>query len=305
MGQSTVAEQSSALRRTLIGIPGRLRRQEGTHARVDGVPFAMPIDTQNSRAFLAAFTIDADRAAQMLPGKELHPFRLWNRGLLMVTVIDYQQTDIGKYIEFSIGIACTHGRKAAPRLAPLALRGRYGFGQYVFDLPVSTEVSVKGGKGIWGMPKHQASLDFLVDDQRISSQYDLDGDMAVRIDLTRPKRRGFPFSIGSANYCGFRGMLMKSYVHFQGTPSFGVLKGAAAKLTIGDHPRVAPLKQLGISDKPMFTVYYPDFSGVLDDYMEAWFLYFDQPPVTDPEGLESVVNLGLGEDWPPPPKRQD
>ena len=30
-------------------------------------------------------------------------------------------------------------------------------GQYVWDLPVSTEISVKGGKGIWGTPKHQAT----------------------------------------------------------------------------------------------------------------------------------------------------
>ena len=40
--------------------------------------------------------------------------------------------------------------------------GKYGTGQYVFDLPVCSEISVKGGKGIWGMPKHQANLDFII-----------------------------------------------------------------------------------------------------------------------------------------------
>ena len=39
----------------------------------------------------------------------------------MITVIDYRVTDIGKYIEFSIAIACTHGRKPAPPILPALL----------------------------------------------------------------------------------------------------------------------------------------------------------------------------------------
>jgi hypothetical protein len=39
-----------------------------------------------------------------------------------------------------------------------------GTGQYIPDLPVSSEISVKGGKGIWGMPKHKSNLDFKITD---------------------------------------------------------------------------------------------------------------------------------------------
>lgn len=288
-----------------MGFPSRLTRQRGTHALVDRIPFTMPVGATGSRAFLAAFTIDRAKAAEVLPEKDLYPFRLWKRGLLLVTVIDYQQTVIGKYIEFSVGIACTHGSRPAPRLFPLVLRGRYGFGQYVFDLPVSTEISVKGGKGIWGMPKHRASLDFVVDDQRVSSQYDLDGQLAIRIDVDRPKRHAFPMTMGAVNYCEFRGMLMKSWAHFGGKPSYSLFGGARATLTIGDHPRLAPLKGLDISDKPILTVFYPEFNAVLDDHMEAWFLRFGQAPSEAPEGLESVIDLGLGEEWPEPPDRRE
>lgn len=287
-----------------MGFPGRLKRQRGSHSLVDGIPFAMPVDASGSRAFLAAFAIDRKKAEALLPGRDLHPFRFWNSGLLLVGVIDYQETVIGKYIEFSVGIACTHGRKPAPRLLPLAFRGRYGFGQYVFDLPVSSEVSVKGGKGIWGMPKHQANLDFVVDDDSVSSQYDLDGQMAIRIDIDRPKRKAFPLTMGAVNYCGFRGMLMKSSAHFEGNPAFALFGGAKAKMTIGDHPQVAALKELGMSEKPIFTAYYPNFTGVLDDHMEAWFILHDQAPTEAPEGLESVANLGLSEEWLEPPNRQ-
>src|SRR5690606_8651958 len=236
------------------------------------------------------------------PGQELHPLRLWgDRGLLMVTVVDYQKTDIGKYIEFSVGIACTFGAKPAPRLLPLLLRGRYGFGQYVLDLPVSTEVSVKGGKGIWGMPKHQASLDFVVDDRRVSSQYDLDGQMVMRIDIGRPKRRMLPLGINAANYSHFRGMLIKSYVAFEGVPTLGLLRPKAT-LELGPHPKLAALRDLDISKRPLATIFYNDFGGVLDDYMEAWFATWPGTP-GPVEGLESVIDLGQSQEWPAPPVR--
>ena len=143
-----------------MGIPRRLKEERGRFALVDGIPFQLPVSTEKSPALMAAFSINADKAKALLPGNELHPFRLWKKGLLVITVIDYRITTIGKYIEFSIAIACTHGKRPAPRLLPGIFMKTFGTGQYVYDLPVSTEISVKGGKGIWGMPKHRASLDF-------------------------------------------------------------------------------------------------------------------------------------------------
>ncbi len=241
-----------------------------------------------------------------MPGNELHPFRLWgNTSILMITVIDYRITDIGKYVEYSIAIACTHGRKPAPPVLNALLFKHYDVGQFVFDLPVSSEISVKGGKGIWGMPKHQANLDFVITDDHVSSQYDLDGQLAMRITIDRPKRTPIrpPMHVGAANFCQFRGMLMKSYIYFRGKLGFTFLKKGAAELIIGDHPRLAPLKTLNVRPDPIFTAWLPDSNGVLDDYFESWFLSYADPVGAAPEGLESVVDLGLSEDWLAPPGR--
>ena len=140
----------------------RLRRQAGRYALVDGIPYTLPINSEQTPALMAGFPINPDKAKKLIPGNEVHPFRLWSKGLLIVTVVDYRITDIGKYIEFSIAIACTHGPKHAPRLLPGIFLKHYGTGQFVYDLPVSTEISVKGGKGIWGMPKHHANLNFII-----------------------------------------------------------------------------------------------------------------------------------------------
>lgn len=290
-----------------MGIPKRLLRQSGRHALVDGIPFSLPVNSDQSPALMAAFPIDADKAAALMPGNELHPFRLWgNVGLLMITVIDYRVTDIGKYVEFSIALACTHGRKPAPPILNALLFKFYDAGQYVFDLPVSSDISVKGGKGIWGMPKHKANLDFVISDELVSSQYDLDGQLAMRISIDRPQKTPLkpPFHIGAANFCQFRGMLMKSYIYFQGNMGFTFRKKNAATLLLGDHPRMAPLKTLNIRPDALFTAWFPSSNGVLDDYFESWFLSSAAASGTAPEGLESVVNLGLSEEWLAPPDRE-
>jgi hypothetical protein len=279
----------------------RIEMLRGRHALVDGIPFDLPIDSRDTPALMAAFPISAARAGELLPGEEVHPFRLFGDvGLLVVTVVDYRTTDIGSYVEFSIAIACTHGLQPAPPLVG-ALLPRHGVGQFVVDLPVSTEVSVKGGKGIWGMPKHQANLNFVIREDKVWSQYDLDGQLCCRIEVDRPRWERLPISMPAVNYCAFRGMLSKSYIYFRGRAGFKLPLTRSARLVLGDHPRMAPLKRLGVRERPLLVGFFPDTQGILDDHLESWFLTFREPPSEPFEGLESVVGLGLGEEWLAPP----
>jgi hypothetical protein len=282
-------------------IPRRLARESNHFALVDGIPFTLPVRSQRMQALMAAFPVDPDAAQALLPDRDVRAVRLWRKALLVITVVNYEETVIGKYIEYSVALACVHRDGDPPPLLPLLLRGHYQFGQYVCDLPVSTEISVKGGKGIWGMPKHQASLDFRVGDRTVSSQYDLDGQLAAYVEMAVPRGVHVPLAVGAANYCQFRGMLMKSTVYFKGRGTVGFGRAAQGRFEIGDHPRLQPLKALGVTSKPVFTIYIPEAHGVLDDHAESWFLGFDRPPDHPPEGMESVVDLGLGQEWPPPP----
>jgi hypothetical protein len=284
----------------------RQRRLTGRFSLVDGIPFELPVNSVDNTAFMAAFTIDTAAAAALLPGNEIYPLRVSaGRALLVVTVIDYVQTDIGKYIEFSVAIACTNGKDQAPPILPGVFPWPFGIGQFVIDLPVSTEISVKGGKGIWGMPKHQANLDYVVTDDRVSSQYDLDGVLVMRIDIARPQGWTIPLRFSGANYCTFRGLLMKSYIHFKGKGQFAAGGAAKGTITLGDHPRLDVLRDLDRSDEPVFTAFFPTVDGVLDDYFEAWMITEAEPPQVTPEGMETVIDLGLGQDWLEPPKRRD
>jgi hypothetical protein len=287
-----------------MSIPKRVLDAAGRYSLVDGIPFKLPVTCDKSPVLMAAFPINAEKAQALMPGNEIFPLRIWNRGVLMITVVDYRVTTIGKYIEYSIAIACTHGSKPAPRLLPAVFMKHYDTGQYVYDLPVSTEISVKGGKGIWGMPKHQASLDFIIRDDAVSAQYDCDGQFAMKIEIARPRKTWLPINLGAINFCEFRGMLFKSYIYFRGETGLELFRKAKATLTLGDHPRVRALKTLEIDPQPIFTAFIAEAHGVLDDHCESWFVSYPQPPAVQPEGMESVVNLGLSQEWPPPPKER-
>jgi len=285
-----------------MAIPKRVKRYEGRYALVDGIPYVMPVSARNSPALMAGFSCDWEKANALLPGNEVHALKLPNgRAAFLITVINYLDTSIGKYIEYSIAIGCTRGPKPAPRILNALMMKTYGTGQYIIDLPVSTEVSVKGGKGIWGMPKHKANLAFEVTDTMVSSHYEKDGQFAFRIEMTRPKSPSFKLNIGATNYCRFRNMLMASYIYFKSKAGVNLFSKAKANLFIGDHPRVSFLRDLDINPDPFFTMFMPQANGILDDHFDCWFMTYDEPPTEMPEGLESTFPLGMSEEWLPKP----
>lgn len=289
-----------------MAVPKRVKKYKGRYALVDGIPYTMPIYAKNSPALMAGFSCDYEKANALLPGNELHAFKLPNgKAALIITVINYLDTSIGKYIEYSIAIACTHGLKPAPALIPAIFMKTYGTGQYILDLPVSSEVSVKGGKGIWGMPKHQANLDFIITDNKVSSQYEKDGKFAFRIEIERPKSHSLKINIGSTNYCRYRNMLMASYIYFESKVKVNLFSKAKGSLYIGDHPNVSFLRDLNINSDPFFTMFMPEANGILDDYFQCWFMTYDTPPEKMPEGFESVFNLTRNEEWLAPPSVKD
>ena len=284
-----------------MSFPRRVRWTEGRYANVDGIPFQMPVGTRTSPALFAGFSIDVAAAQELLPGEELHACRVWNRGMLMTAVVDYQDTPIGRYVEFCIGILCTRGPAPAPPLLPLTMLPPFGTGVYIYDLPVSSEVSVKGGRGIWGMAKRQANLDYVMGDETVSSQYDLDGQLVMRIDVPRTTAT-VPMSMKGVGYGDFRGMLTKSTVYLKARWEMA-MRPASARLLVGDHARAEPLKRLDMDPRPLFTGFAPRIEAVLDDHVESWFLTAGHPLPEPIQGMADAIDLTLSQDWLAPPDR--
>ncbi len=285
--------------------PARIKWLEGRFANVDGIPFQMPIRTQRSPALFAAFPIDATKAEQLIPGDELHAWSFRGRGLLVVAVVNYLDTTIGRYVEFCLGILATRGPSPTGALRPLLFRSRHETGVYIYDLPVSSEISVKGGLGIWGMPKRQANLDFVVSSDVVTSQYDLDGKLVARIDIPRPRNTWFPARVSGVGWgADFRGQMTKSYTYAGGRMGFHV-RPSAARLTLGDHPRAERLKELDVEPRAVFSGFMPMLDGVLDDHVESWYLTTATPTGQPERGLSDLTDLTLSEQWLEPPDRDE
>jgi len=122
------------------------------------------------------------------------------------------------------------------------------------------------------------------------------------VEINKPTETPIPLSMTVSSYSAFRGLLFKAYLHFEGHAGAFLRKRGSARLVLGDHPIVAPLKQLEIDPEPLMTAFIPAAHGVLDDHLECWFLSYDKPPAAAPAGMESVVNLGLSQKWLSPPK---
>jgi acetoacetate decarboxylase len=284
----------------MLFIPKRIKNYTGRFSLVDGIPFKLPVSAVNSPALMAIFPINLEKAKDFLPGAGIQPFRLGKHGILVVTVIDYRETPIGKYIEYSIAIACNHHKNPWLDVLPGFITNFINIGQYVVDLPVSSQISVKGGKGIWGMPKHQGHLDFKITEDKVSSQYDLDGRLVAYVEIKPPKMAWIPVKVRASNYCSFRGMLMKSDILLDTKCAVNLFGRAKARFVIGNHPRLQAMKELEIGDA-IATVFLPSITGTLDDHIESWFLDYAQLPKKAPEGMESVINLSLNEKWLTPP----
>lgn len=283
----------------------RDRWLRGRRACVDDIDFVMPVENDPSPALTAVFTIDAAKAAAALPGQELHPLSFRGKGLLAVAVIDYQGTSIGTYVEFCLGVVCTKGPRPRSALTAALFRERCGTGIYICDLPVSSEISVKGGRGIWGMAKRQANLDFVVGESMVSSQYSLDGQLVARIDVPKPQKCRLPVRVSGVGYGAWRGMLTRSRVRMRGAAGLAWPKRTSATLIFGDHPRADAFRALGVSDTPLFTCFMPSASGVLDDYVESWFLTGnDEAPKPDFD-LDDVVDLTTSDERLGPPNRDE
>jgi hypothetical protein len=292
--------------RARMKIPRRLQQYEGRYSLIYDIPFQVPIATRDAQAQMACFTCDYEKVNDLLPGNELYAVRLPNgRAVLVVAVMNYLDTNIGKSVEYSIGLTCTKGLSQAPRVLPLVLQKTYGTGQFIVDLPVSSEISVKGGIGIWGMPKHQAQLDFKVTDELITSQYEENREFAFRLEIERPTSWNFPFRLSAVGYCAYQNMIRTSYLYFNGIGKFNIFKKAKGRLFIGDHPRVAPLKGLDIDGDPFITMFMSKATGILSDYSESWFITYDKPPAKMPEKLVDFEGLSLSQEWLDPPSIND
>lgn len=126
-----------------------------------GYRFKSPFFIRDADVIGAFFLCDYQKA-RLLVAPPHQPVRLpFNKALFAVTCIEYKDTDIGPYNEVALSIVVRppdQGLLQNVKSLRSLIDGQ--FHAYVLQLPVTTEISVAGGKGILNYPKFLADITF-------------------------------------------------------------------------------------------------------------------------------------------------
>jgi hypothetical protein len=224
----------------------------------------LPCFYYDNTAMTAIYTASTDMVRRHLPISAMHPVEVVpGKALVAFTAFEYRRTDIDPYNEFSISFPITFGKKGIPGLTVLSMMARRYFTAYVWQLPVTTEIARKGGVDYYGYPKFLADIDFSHEGHKLVCTLSEGGEKILSLRGKKLKT------------CLEKVNRFKTYSVKDGVPlvaniymnpiEFGKsMSRSAAELSIGENHRIArQLRELGLSDKPLFYQYMPVTEAIL------------------------------------------
>jgi hypothetical protein len=202
-------------------------------------------------ALAAVFHAPAPTVRALLPDPLLRPVEfLPGRALVVLSALQYVQSDLGPYNEFVVAFPAAFGEHRLPALDAL----RQGLGRegaaYAWRMPVSTARAAQAGAGIAGFPKVVADVRFVREgrEQRAWVQHDgrLDVQLSVEADDSAGDR-----TLKLRSYTRKDGVTLQSLFVMRQTRWRDLLQPAAVRLALGDGPLAEDLRRLGLSERPI------------------------------------------------------
>ena len=247
-----------------VSIPKRLMRQPGRHALVDGIPFRLPVNSEQTPALMAAFPIDADRGRGADPRQRAAPAAALGQPWRardhrhQLRSHRHRPATSSTRSRSPAPTASARRRRCCRRCCQRPLRHR----------PVRVRSAGEQRDLGQGRQGHLGDAEApgeprLRHHRRRPSAASTTSTASWRCGSTidRPQRRRLCRSTHR------RGELLPVPRHAdevlhllprQGRLQLPLQPRSAADLIIGDHPRVAPLKQLEIGEPdPLFTAWLP------------------------------------------------
>jgi hypothetical protein len=129
-----------------------------------------PIFYYDARSFTLVLPANWLKLKSMLPDPRFQPVQIFpGVGAVALTAFEYYDTDIKPYNEFSMGILLN-----APQYLPVPglnmLRQYFErfLNVYIYHLPVTTEIALRGGIDYYNYPKFLAEILFTDTDERVT-----------------------------------------------------------------------------------------------------------------------------------------
>ena len=146
--------------------------------KIDGGTGMFPIFYRDARMFTVMLPANLFKLKRMLPDVRFVPAQVApGVGAVALTALEYYDTDINPYNEFLMGIVLN-----SPYFAPVPgynlLRQYFArmYSIFVFHLPVTTEIALRGGIDFYNYPKFLAGIEFSDTEKRVTCDLSRDGE---------------------------------------------------------------------------------------------------------------------------------
>jgi len=223
----------------------------------------LPVFYYDNTAMTAIYTASTAMVRRALPLPDMHPVEVWKgRSLVAFTAFEYRRTDIDPYNEFSISFPITFRKRSIPGLTVLSMMARRYFTAYVWQLPVTTERARKGGVDMYGYPKFLADIVFSHEGNMLVCALSEGGRNILtlkgkKIRTSEEKVNRFKtFSIKD-------GVPLAANVYMNPIEFGKSISRGAARLTLGNHDIAGKLREMDLSEKPLFFQYMPVMEAIL------------------------------------------
>ncbi|MBK5092496.1 MAG: acetoacetate decarboxylase family protein [Actinobacteria bacterium] len=156
---------------------------EQVKLKVDGGTASFPIFYRDARMFTIMLPANLLKLKRMLPDVRFVPAQVApGVGAVGLTAFEYYDTDIKPYNEFSMEIFLN-----SPYFAPVpgynVLRQYFArlYSVYIYHLPVTTEIALRGGIDFYNYPKFLAGIEFSDTERRITCDLSRDGENILTV----------------------------------------------------------------------------------------------------------------------------
>lgn len=227
-------------------------------ATIAGRTVTLPCEVRDASAGSATFLVDRRAAQRLLPSTELTTVSpVPGKALLVLTMIDYRDNDLGDYDELSVALVVRHrGVTSAARSLVDLVRGRLS--TWIVHLPVDQPFSCEAGREIWGFPKTVEDLEIRSGDGHATCVWRRGGRDVLRLRVPAGGSRTLPPAT-LATYTQRSGQLTRTRFTLSGEQARVGLGGA--DLWVADDPATAALRSLGPPRRALSTTWMGRLRG--------------------------------------------
>jgi Acetoacetate decarboxylase (ADC) len=229
-----------------------------------GVP--IPIFYYDGRSTSAVFLARLGGLRRLMPDRRFSPARVApGLGAVVVTCLEYRDTDIGPYNELAIAVVLNEPwfLPNLPGQALLAGLRRRQMHVWIQHLPVTAESASAGGVALAKFPKFVAGIDFQDTATRRVCRLSEGAEHILTLSgerIAAPRSEQFQLF----THLWMDRQPQRSEFKINATEMGVSLSPSAATLELGErHPIARELAELLISRRPIQYQYIPSFEGIL------------------------------------------